>query len=160
MNPRRLNFAFCNMFGLNDRKELEVSRFFRSKKVDIMFLVETWLTEGRGVNHLDRAVYTNQIAPPDAIGIEKTKRGRPKEGILVLCKDEIRPLMSIIAIGASKRWLLLNVAEYYICCCYFSAGKEKDDEILDMVQFIVNHENIDIDSVLFVGDLTISEIIS
>ena len=47
MMNKNIRFGFCNIWSIRNRMDA-VNRFFRNKKLDIFFIVETWLRPDEG----------------------------------------------------------------------------------------------------------------
>lgn len=140
-----VRFGFANVRGLRSRVE-GVSKFMVGNKIDIFFLVETWLVEGESFSYLN-GCYTEMRLSKDTV-----KGNRGSEGVTVLASERVKSFISIVKKSDTKRWLVIKVADYYIACAYFppkSAGKE---EIVEFFSFLHECKEIVWENLLVVGD--------
>lgn len=141
--------GFCNINGLMNKTD-DVLDFFVRNKLDIFFLVETWLKPNSGAHlNMRNLVYLDVRLNEEELEMQKMKRG--SEGIMVLARSEVRPLIKVLKRSESKRWVLLKVAEYFIVCCYFSPSVPVS-EICEMLEYVNNHADVDMCRTMFVGD--------
>ena len=146
---KRIRFGFCNMNGLVNKANA-VSHFFKSEKLDIFFMVETWLTTGDNVRLRHGTIFMNMCQTVEEKD-QQIRVGRSGEGIMILARSEVRPLIKVIKRCETKRWVLLKVEEYFIVCAYFSPTVNVS-EITDMLDYVCTHEDVDLERLLFVGD--------
>lgn len=143
----RLRVGFVNINGITSKVK-GVSDFFKAERLDILFLVETWLLPNAGVPL--KGVFLNMhLSEKDMQQHNGGRLGR--EGIIVLARPEVHSLIKVLHESETKRWVLLKVEEYYVVCCYFSPSTDKD-EILEMFKYIYEHDEVDIEYTMFVGD--------
>lgn len=142
-----LRFGFVNINGLTSKVK-GVSDFFKAENLDILFMVETWLLPNAGVP-LKGVLLNMHLSEKD---MEKHKGGRlGREGILVLARPEVQSLVKVVHESETKRWVLLKVEEYHVVCCYFNPSVD-NEEILEMFKYILDHEEVDLEYTMFVGD--------
>ena len=150
-HKRELNFGFCNIFGIVNRSKA-VSRFYTKLKLDVFCLVETWLHNDSVLpGGISRDTYLDLRLSSDQLNQYKGKGRKATEGILIMVRPEIRNLVSIIKCSESKRWVLLKVADYFVVFSYF-APSTPNIEIVEMFDYILEHEEVDLERTIITGD--------
>ena len=141
-----INIGFVNINGINNKRD-GVCKFMSEKKLDIFFLVETWLLKEDTYFNMYGTFTDMRLCREDLS--KNSKRG--KEGILVLVNEKVKSVISIVHTSVCKRWLVLKVADYYIACCYFPPSADNED-ISEFFNFVLDHHEINFDKLLIVGD--------
>lgn len=144
-----VRIGFANVQGVANRCQ-GVTQFMSTRKLDIFFLVETWLIEEQSFSNL-RGVFTEMRLSKSELSVN-AKRG--KEGIIVLANEGVKSLISIVKKSVSKRWIVLKVADFYIACCYFPPlTAATNEEMFEFFSYIQEHKDIDYDRLVIVGDI-------
>lgn len=147
MNSQAVRYGFCNVNGLSEGKADAVKRFF--KGLDMMFLVETWLELDNGRCPLTNVFMDERVKVTYGEGYAGGRRGR--EGLIVLCKQSLRPNVNVVFRHPSKRWVVFKVLDMFIAVGYFAPSVDNAC-ILEMFEYIRDHDDIDSDRLVVVGD--------
>ena len=144
---RRLRCAYLNVNGIQAKGDA-ISKLFDEKNIDILILAETWLRVGitapvRG------AVVDVRVEDEE---IERTGGRRGREGMMILIKPEIQPLVEIIFVSETKRWAVLKVGDWTLVPGYFPPACPKE-EIEDMLEHVIQERACDPDKLLVCGEL-------
>lgn len=143
-----VRFGFVNINGsVSLRADSLVKYMLEKEKLDIFFVVETWLLPKDPLPpHLKPLALTDLRSER----AEHAKRG--KDGVIVLVKESVKSMVSIIHISSCKRWVVLKVADYFVACGYFPPKSAKKEEILEFVSFLYDCEEIVWEKLMIVGD--------
>ena len=144
-----IRLGFCNVNGLVNKTH-GVTEFFKRKKLSVMFLVETWLKPGQRVPIPDRLQFHNVCLSADEMALCVGGRSG-REGIMILARPEARSFIKVLHSSGSKRWVLCKVDEYFVVCGYFAPSTD-NSEIMDMLTYVCERDDVDLDRTMFIGD--------
>ena len=145
-----ITIGFWNVRGLSSHED-EILKLKTERKIDILFILETWLPE------TDRRIIPDKFRKYKLLDIREKKKdgvmnGHSPGGIMMIAEADIEKQCTIIDVDPDGTWGILRYGDVIIAICYFAPTRIKDTHIRKFWNILQTHTKNGTEQCILMGD--------